>query len=151
LTALLAAVGFIGGTAVVISAAFELGLDPGDIGFQLMVLAAAYLCLLQFAVASHALCRRRLNARGESHLLVDAVLGLAVLALTLSLNDAAQSAAASLWPLPQTPPRIAALVAAACALGLVALVLECGVFVRLSLVELWRKRGASPEKMPLAQ
>ncbi|MFI5016021.1 MAG: hypothetical protein ACHQAY_27110, partial [Hyphomicrobiales bacterium] len=138
--ALLAWLGFMGGVGIIMSAAVQLGLDPGEAVFKSLTMAAAALCLLQFVVASNALCRRRLNERDEPHDLVDACIGFTILALALALNDAARALMATEWPLPAAPRWLIVAAMTACFGSLVALVLECGVLEHLSLTEIWRGR-----------
>lgn len=140
--ALLACLGFIGGMGVIISAAVRFGLEPGEIGFKLTTMTVAALCSLQFAVTSNALCRRRLNERGEPHHLLETFVGLGVLETVLALNDTARAFMIDHWPLPAAPPRLAAILSMLCLGSLAALVLECGVLERLSLTEIWRGRRA---------
>ncbi|SEE87631.1 hypothetical protein SAMN05444161_7587 [Rhizobiales bacterium GAS191] len=138
--ALFACLGFLGGVGVLISFALQFGLDPGETGGKMLVLAAGLSCLLLFAGASNALCRRRLNERGEAHDLVDAVMGLAALWLALALYHGARALLIGHWALPGLPQWLLAVVAASCCASLAALVLECGVFEHMSLTELWRGR-----------
>jgi uncharacterized membrane protein YhaH (DUF805 family) len=136
---LLACLGLVGGTGIIMSAALGLGLDASDIWFKLLTIFVASLCLLQFAVASNALSRRRLTEREEPHDLVDAFMSLMAIQIAFSLNDAAGELTAQ-WPLPGAPTWLSAVVATISLASLVALVLECGVFESLSLTEIWRGR-----------
>jgi uncharacterized membrane protein YhaH (DUF805 family) len=138
--ALLGCLGFLGGMGLVVSAAVQLGLEADEISFKLPAIAVATLCLLQFLVASNALCRSRLRERGKSHDLVDAGIGFLGLGAALMLNGGARTFMASYWPLPAAPQWLAFCVAILCLGSLVALMLECGVFERVSLTEIWRGR-----------
>jgi len=142
--------GFLGGVGVLTSLAVQFGLDCGGIPVRMLVLATILLCLLQFAGASNALSRRRLNARGEAHDLADAALGLTALAMVLLVYDGATRLLLGELALPHLPHWLTVIAAASSALGLAALALECGVLERSSLTELWRGRrphgiaGVSP-------
>jgi hypothetical protein len=131
---------------VFISIAGQFGLDPAGIAMKTLVLAAAMLCVLLVAGASNALCRRRLNARGKAHDLADALMGLTLLWLALALYHGACLLLAGQGPLPALPQWLMGGVAVLCFANLAALVLECGVFARLSLTDLWR--GGRSQRRP---
>jgi uncharacterized membrane protein YhaH (DUF805 family) len=149
--ALLGCLGFLGGMGLVVLAALQLGLEADEISFKLLAVAVAMLCLLQFLVASNALCRSRLRERGKPQDLVDASIGLVGLEAALMLNGAARTLFAGYWPLPAAPQWLAFCVAILCLGSLVALMLECGVFERISLTDIWRgrPREALRDRAPL--
>jgi uncharacterized membrane protein YhaH (DUF805 family) len=130
----------VGGIGIILCACAQFGFDPGGIGIKFVTMAVVGICVLQFLIASNALCRRRLNERGAPHDLADAFIGLTALETALALNDVARTLLTSQWPLPAAPQWIVATVSVTAAACLAALVLECGVFEHVSLTEIWRGR-----------
>jgi uncharacterized membrane protein YhaH (DUF805 family) len=143
---LLGGLGFLGGVGVFIAIAMQFGLDPAGIAMKTLVLGAAMLCVLLVAGASNALCRRRLNARGKAHDLADALLGLTLLWLALALYQGICLLFGGEGALPALPQWLMDAVAVLCGTSLAALVFECGVFVELSLTDLWRG-GRSDQRL----
>jgi uncharacterized membrane protein YhaH (DUF805 family) len=139
--ALLAALGLIGATGVVIAMAGELGIEEGGLTFELLLDVVALTCLLHVAAASNALCRRRLRERGEPNDLADIFAFAAGLEAALMLVRFVNRMAASAWSLPAIPPWLASAVAFLFLVSLLALVLECGVLEEWSLTELWRGKA----------
>jgi uncharacterized membrane protein YhaH (DUF805 family) len=136
----LAALGLVGATGVLISIAGELGIEEGGLLFRMLSAAIVSLCLLQFAVASNALCRRRLSERGEPHDLADMFACMAALEAVLMLDRFASAMTAGGWSFPAAPQWLASGVAFLFLVSLVALVIECGLLEHWSLTELWRGR-----------
>jgi uncharacterized membrane protein YhaH (DUF805 family) len=138
---LLAGLGLVGATGVLVSMADEIGLEESGLVFRLLCATVASLCLLQFAIASNALCRRRLSERGEPHDLADAFVLMVALEAVLMLGRFASAVAGGGWPLPAAPHWLASGATFLFLVSLAALVLECGVLEHWSLTELWRGRG----------
>jgi len=137
---LLAGLGFLGGMGVMVSIAAELGLDQDGGVLKVLAGSVAMLCLAQLAIASSALSRGRLSERGEPHDLVDAFICLAGLEAVLMLNGAARLLTGGDWILPAAPQWLDTGVTIGFLGSLAALALECGVFERASLTEIWRGR-----------
>jgi uncharacterized membrane protein YhaH (DUF805 family) len=140
---LLAALGLIGVTGVLIAMAGELGIEEGGLTFEVLLDVVALTCLLHVAAASNVLCRRRLRERGEPPDLADIFAFTAGLEAALAVDRFANRMAASAWSLPAIPQWLASAIAFLFLVSLVALVLECGVFEEWSLTELWRGRRLS--------
>jgi hypothetical protein len=139
--AMLAGLGCLGATSVVLPFAIGFGLDGGGLGCRLIAFAVAALCLSQWLAASNALSRRRLSERGERHDLADAFLVMATIEITLLAHAAAQSLIGAHWLLPAVPHWLGRLVPIMLLGSFVGLALECGVFERQSLTEIWRGRS----------
>jgi uncharacterized membrane protein YhaH (DUF805 family) len=138
---LLLGLGFVGATGLLLAMAGELGLGEDGLAFRMLSAVVAALCLLQFAIASNALCRRRLSERGEAHDLADAFAFTATLEAAVVIDRSARVLVADGWLLPALPQWLVSGVAFLFLVSLVALVLECGVLEQWSLTELWRGKG----------
>jgi hypothetical protein len=138
---LLAGLGCLGATSVVLPFAIGFGLDAGGLACRLIALMVAALCLSQWLAASHALSRRRLSERGEPHDLADAFLVMAALEVTLLAHGILLSVVGAHWLLPAVPHWLSRGVAIVFLGSFIGLALECGVFERQSLTELWRGKS----------
>jgi uncharacterized membrane protein YhaH (DUF805 family) len=138
--ALLAVLGCVGAMGVLMALAGELGLEGDGPVLKALSLVVALFCVLHFAIASNALCRRRLSERRAPHDLADAFTVMAALELLLMLDRAARALGGDAWPLPAAPHWLASGIAFLFLVSFAALVVECGVLERTSLTGLWRGR-----------